>query len=76
MAESWVHSDVVHGFYDLNLCSTAGVWYVMWEHIGKVAENKKSMKFLPSSGLTEKLNNEVSQFADCHSAIKGVFLGM
>ena len=48
----------------------------MWGNIGKVAENKESMKFLPSSGLTEKLDNEVSQFADCHSAIKGIFLGM
>ena len=48
----------------------------MWDNIGKVAENQNSMKFLPSSGLTEKLDNEVSQFADYHSAIKGIFLGM
>ena len=48
----------------------------MWDNIGKVAEHKEAMKFLPSSGLTEKLKNEgLSTFADCHSAIKGVFLG-
>ena len=48
----------------------------MRDNIGKVAEHKEAMKFLPSSGLTEKLKNEgLSTFADCHSAIKGVFLG-
>ena len=48
----------------------------MWDNIGKVAENKESMKFLPSTGLTEKLTNEgLSAFADCHSAMKGIFLG-
>ena len=41
-----------------------------------MAENKESMKFLPSTGLTEKLTNEgLSAFADCHSAMKGIFLG-
>ena len=58
------------------MISIGGVWYVMWDNIGKVAQHKEAMKFLPSSGLTEKLKNEgLSTFADCHSAIKGVFLG-
>ena len=48
----------------------------MWNNIGKVAEHKKSIAFLPSSGLREKLGKEGLQlFMDCNSATLGLQLG-
>ena len=61
--------------------SLAGIWYIMWDNIGKVAEHKESMEFMPSprrsidSGTGKLVNDGLFLFADCRSAIKGMFLG-
>ena len=53
----------------------------MWDNIGKVAEHKESMEFMPSprrsidSGTGKLVNDGLFLFADCRSAIKGMFLG-
>ena len=61
-----------------------GIWYIMWDHIGKVAEHKESMEFMPSeSGNQGSIDSETGKlvhdglflFADCRSSIKGMFLG-
>ena len=59
----------------------AGVWYIMWDNIGNVAEHKQSLEFTPSprrsidSGTGKMLNDGLYLYADCHAAIKGVFVG-
>ena len=63
------------------ISSTAGIWYIMWANIGKVAEHKDSMEFGISprrsidSGTGKMVNDGLFLFADCRSAIKGTFLG-
>ena len=58
---------------------TAGVWYVMWSNIGKVAEHKQGASYMPSLEAEEP--NKLVQdglyiFADCSKAIKGIFAGI
>ena len=59
----------------------AGIWYIMWSNIGNVAEHKESLEFLPSprrsidSGTGKPLNDAMYVYADCHSSIRGTFLG-
>ena len=58
---------------------TAGVWYVMWSNIGKVAEHQKGASYMPSLEAEEP--NKLVQdglyiFADCSKAIKGIFAGI
>ena len=54
---------------------------MMWANIGQVAEHKDTMEFMPSprrsidSGTGKLVNDGLFLFADCRSAIKGVFLG-
>ena len=59
-----------------------GVWYIMWDNIGKVKENKKDMEFLPSarrdsinSATGAPENEALLVYADCHSTTKGLFAG-
>ena len=53
----------------------------MWSNIGKVSEHKESLEFLPSprrsidSGTGKPLNDAMYVYADCHSSIRGTFLG-
>lgn len=52
----------------------------MWSNIGKVEENKGNMGFLPtprnSVDLSNKpVNDALFIYADCHSAMKGLFFG-
>ena len=73
-------SAIKQGFVT-NFFVSAGVWYVMWSNIGKVAEHKESVDLLPSprrsidSGTGKPLNDALYIYADCHAAIKGIFLG-
>ena len=59
-----------------------GVWYIMWSNIGKVEEHKNSMEFLPSprrsfdSGTGKPTNDALYINADCHSSVKGIFMGI
>ena len=54
----------------------------MWSNIGKVAEYKDSLDLLPSpqrsvdSGTGKPINDAMHVYADCHAAVKGIFLGM
>ena len=54
---------------------------MMWANIGQVAEHKDTMEFMPSprrsidSGTGKLVNDGLFLFADCRSAIKGMFLG-
>ena len=55
---------------------------MMWANIGQVAEHKDTMEFGLSSprrsvdsGTGKLVNDGLFLFADCRSAIKGVFLG-
>ena len=60
----------------------AGIWYIMWSNIGKVAEYKDSLDLLPSpqrsvdSGTGKPINDAMHVYADCHAAVKGIFLGI
>jgi len=53
----------------------------MWSNIGNVEEHKNSMEFLPSprrsfdSGTGKPTNDALYINADCHSSVKGIFLG-
>ena len=55
----------------------------MWDHIGKVAQHKESVEFMPSesprgsidSGTGKLVRDGLFLFADCRSSIKGMFLG-
>ena len=73
--EGCVH-DLIKSFF------AAGIWYMMWSNIGNVAEHKNSIELLPSgprhsidSGTGVHLNDAMYVYANCHSAIKGIFLG-
>ena len=54
----------------------------MWSNIGKVAEYKDSLDLLPSpqrsvdSGTGKPINDAMHVYADCHAAVKGIFLGI
>ena len=67
--------------FNLSL-SLVGVWYIMWSNIGNVIEHKNAMEFLPSprrsfdSGPGNPNNQALQIHADCHSSVKGIFLGM
>ena len=64
------------------LTFTAGVWYIMWSNIGNVAEHRESVNLLPSprrsidSGTGKPHHDAMYVYADCHSAVKGIFMGM
>ena len=53
----------------------------MWSNIGKVEENKNNMEFLPAGSRRNSLaggmpqNEALYVYADCHSAMKGIFTG-
>ena len=74
-------SDITGCQYLLFCLLLAGIWYMMWANIGQVAEHKDTMEFMPSprrsidSGTGKLVNDGLFLFADCRSAIKGVFLG-
>ena len=62
--------------------NVVGVWYIMWDNIGKVKENRDDMEFLPTArrdsinsttGAPE--NEALLVYADCHSTTKGLFAG-
>ena len=62
---------------------SVGVWYIMWDNIGKVKENRGDMEFLPSarrdsinSATGAPLNETSIVYADCHSTTKGLFAGI
>ena len=59
---------------------TAGVWYVMWSKIGKVAEHHKEASYMPSLEASDEHNKPIHDslhiFADCSKAIKGIFFGI
>ena len=59
---------------------TAGVWYVMWSKIGKVAEHHKEASYMPSLEASDEhnkpLHDSLHIFADCSKAIKGIFFGI
>ena len=59
-----------------------GIWYIMWDNIGKVKENKRDMEFLPTarrdsidSATGAPINQAMFVYADCHSTTKGLFAG-
>lgn len=62
----------------------AGIWYIMWDNIGKVAEHRGSMELLPADPMGSIADSEASKvfhdsmlvFADCHASIKGIFAGI
>ena len=53
----------------------------MWSNIGNVEQHKGSVEFLPSprrsfdSGTGKPTNDALYINADCHSSVKGIFLG-
>ena len=59
-----------------------GVWYIMWDSIGKVRENKDDMDLLPAHRQNDPLsqNKSISNAAfinvDFSSSTKGLFSGM
>ena len=59
-----------------------GIWYVMWDNIGKVKENRECMELLPHDRqmnqkcITESSTDEpMLDSLDCHSSTKGLFTG-
>ena len=59
-----------------------GIWYVMWDNIGKVKENRECMELLPHDRqinqkcITESSTDEPTLASlDCHSSTKGLFTG-
>ena len=65
---------------------SAGVWYIMWSKIGKVAEHQQEMEFLPngprgsfdssaSASHKQQIQDSLYIYADCHAAVKGTFFG-
>ena len=53
----------------------------MWSNIGNVAEHRESVNLLPSprrsidSGTGKPHHDAMYVYADCHSAVKGIFMG-
>jgi hypothetical protein len=53
----------------------------MWSNIGNVVEHTDSMEFFPSprrsfdSGTGKPTNDALYINADCHSSVKGIFMG-
>ena len=59
-----------------------GIWYVMWDNIGKVKENRECMELLPQDRqINQKCSTKSSTdeptlaSLDCHSSTKGLFTG-
>ena len=79
----------MHSILDLiwkPLMISAGVWYIMWSKIGKVAEHQQEMEFLPngprgsfdssaSASHKQQIQDSLYIYADCHAAVKGTFFG-
>ena len=57
-----------------------GIWYIMWDNIGKVKENRNDMDLLPShrqpqDARLSDLKEPLLVNADCRSSTKGLFAG-
>ena len=59
-----------------------GVWYIMWDNIGRVKENQRDMEFIPDARRDSinsvdgtPINEALLVYADCHSTTKGLFTG-
>ena len=53
----------------------------MWSNIGKIAEFRREVDFLPDSRPSvdpsgKPLNDSMFIYADCHSSNKGLFIGL
>ena len=68
------------------ILNSAGVWYIMWSKIGKVAEHQQEMEFVPhgprgsfdssaSASTKQQIQDSLYIYADCHAAVKGTFFG-
>ena len=68
------------------ISNSAGVWYIMWSKIGKVAEHQQEMEFVPhgprgsfdssaSASTKQQIQDSLYIYADCHAAVKGTFFG-
>ena len=53
------------------ILSIAGIWYIMWNNIGKDEEQMGSIESLPTN------DTETGRFwyVDCQRAMKGIFVG-
>ena len=61
---------------------SVGVWYIMWDNIGRVKENQRDMEFIPDARRESinsvdgtPINEALLVYADCHSTTKGLFTG-
>ena len=61
---------------------SVGVWYIMWDSIGKVRENKDDMELLPAhrqidpQSAKKSISNAALVNVDFSSSTKGLFGGM
>ena len=67
-------------YFDISI---VGVWYIMWDNIGRVKENQRDMEFIPDARRDSinsvdgtPINEALLVYADCHSTTKGLFAGI